>query len=61
MMKFQPTTLERAFELAKTGEYQGVGDISKQLKSEGYSLSQLEGDSLRRQLRSICEEAQKQA
>ena len=57
-MKFQPTTLERAFELARTGDYQRVADISKQLRSEGYDLSQLEGDGLRKQLRLICMKAQ---
>ena len=46
--------LERAFALARTGDYSGVAEIRAQLKVEGYSLSQLEGRSLSRQLRDLC-------
>lgn len=56
-MTCRPTTLERAFELAKSGEHQGVADISKQLRSEGYTLHQIEGVSLRKQLRLLCQKA----
>lgn len=48
------TTLERAFELARTGDYLGIAEIRAQLKAEGYSLGQLEGPSLMRQLRELC-------
>jgi hypothetical protein len=51
--------LERAFELARTGEYSNLGDLSKQLRSEGFNLAQLEGDSLKRQLRAICAAARR--
>lgn len=60
-MQFQPTALERAFELARSGDYAGVSEIGKQLKVEGYGLGQLEGDSLRKQLRRLCEAAQRKA
>lgn len=58
-MRFQPTAIERAFELARTGRYAGVSEIGKRLKVEGYSLGQLEGNSLRKQLRQLCEDAQR--
>ncbi len=53
-MTDRPTTLERAFELARTGEYARVSDIRAQLKTEGYTLHQLEGPTLVRQLRDLC-------
>ena len=46
--------LERAFTLARSGEYAGVAEIRAQLKTEGYALHQLEGPSLMRQLRDLC-------
>ena len=48
------TPLERAFDLARSGEYTGMGDIKVQLKAEGYQTAQLEGPSLSKQLRTIC-------
>jgi hypothetical protein len=56
-MAISPTPLERAFALARTGEYAGVAEIKAQLKAEGYSTAQLEGPSLLRQLRLICSDA----
>jgi hypothetical protein len=53
----RPTTLERAFELARTGEYGGIDEIRDVLQAEGYTLSQLDGPSLRNQLRKLCVEA----
>jgi hypothetical protein len=53
-MTSRPTTLERAFELARTGDYLGIAEIRAQLKAEGYSLGQLEGPSLMRQIRELC-------
>ena len=53
-MNFRPTTLERAFALAKTGEYDGVNDLKIQLKAEGYAVQQVEGRTLIRQLRDLC-------
>jgi hypothetical protein len=53
-MTSRPTTLERGFELARSGAYPGIAEIGAQLKAEGYSAGQLEGPSLVRQLRGIC-------
>jgi hypothetical protein len=53
-MTFQPTTLERAFELARTGKCSGIVEIRTQLRAEGYGLGQLEGPILMRQLQEIC-------
>jgi len=56
---FRPTTLERAFELARTGDYAGIGEIREALSAEGYALSQLDGPSLQKQLRELCANARK--
>jgi hypothetical protein len=56
-MSFRPTPLERAFDLAKSGEYAGVPEIRAKLHSEGYATSQLEGPALLRQLRTLCQAA----
>lgn len=53
-MTFRPTTLERAFELARSGLYAGVPELRKQLKDEGYAMSQVEGPLLTKQLRDLC-------
>ena len=55
------TALERAFELAKSGKCDGVSDIKKMLKSEGYSLSQIEGGTLRKQLSALIKAAKADA
>jgi hypothetical protein len=59
-MTFRPTTLERAFELARTGEYAGVAEITKQLRAEGFATSQLTGATLLRQLRGLCQTAREE-
>ena len=50
------TTLERAFELAKTGDFHRFSDLKTRLLAEGYAdaASQLYGPSLRRQLTALC-------
>jgi hypothetical protein len=53
-MTSRPTVLERAFALARTGNYPGLSELRAQLKAEGYSILQLEGPSLLRQLRELC-------
>jgi hypothetical protein len=45
------TLLERAFELAATGQYRTVAEIRYRLKWEGYPEGQLTGPSLTKQLR----------
>lgn len=51
------TTLERAFQLAKSGGCRSVSDIKKRLQAEGYAVSQVEGSALRKQLMAIIKEA----
>lgn len=59
MMQFRPTAIERAFQLARAGDHPSVSDILKQLKAEGLSVAQIEGESLRRQLRELCKASAK--
>jgi len=58
-MAQRPTTLERAFELARTGEYAGISDIRARLIEEGFAnaAGQLYGRSLVSQLKKICAES----
>jgi hypothetical protein len=56
-MPFRPTTLERAFSLARSGEYASLTEIRAQLNAEGYAAGQLEGPQLLKQLRTLCENA----
>ena len=51
------TTIERAFELAKSGKYTSVAEIKQKLQNEGYSLVQLEGRELAKQLRELIKGA----
>jgi hypothetical protein len=53
------TALERAFELARSGKCRNLIDVNLQLKSEGYSIQQLEGPLLKTQLRHLIEVATK--
>ena len=51
-MQNQPTTIERAFELAQSGRFPTVTLIRKQLRLEGYQeKSHLQGRALYSQLR----------
>ena len=54
----RPTALERAFALADTGHFLSGSEIKLQLKSEGYSIAQITGPALLRQIRAICISAQ---
>jgi hypothetical protein len=60
-MSHRPTPLERAFELARTGEYASVGEIKLQLSKEGLAHGQIEGPVLVRQLRDLCNAARDKA
>jgi hypothetical protein len=51
------TSLERAFELAKSGRFTSIGEIKQQLKTEGFSLAQLVGPSLMKQLGALIHTA----
>lgn len=58
-MALRPTTLERAFELARSGDHTGLETLRRQLVAEGYhdARAQVSGRSLRVQLMRICTEA----
>ncbi len=53
------TTVERAFELARSGECVGVDDVRRVLKRERHDAvdAHLAGPSLTKRLRALCEEA----
>lgn len=53
-MTFRPTALERAFQLAQSGEHTGMAGIREALRAEGYSIHQVTGGTLSRQLRALC-------
>lgn len=56
-----PTTLERAFELARSGTCADVGEIRLTLKRERFDQieAHLAGPSINRQLRALCQEAKR--
>jgi hypothetical protein len=58
-----PTTLERAFALARSGRCASVQDIRLTLKHERFDQveAHLAGPSLGRQLRALCDEARRAA
>jgi len=51
------TALERAFQLARSGQVSGLSEIVEALGGEGYSANQIEGPSLRRQLTGLIDTA----
>jgi hypothetical protein len=56
-MDYNVTALERAFQLAKSGECASVGELRKRLKEEGYSVQKIVGRSLSRQLEALIKAA----
>ena len=54
-MDTRKTALERAFELASSGKCLNVTDIALRLKGEGYSIEQIEGPMLKKQLYALIE------
>jgi hypothetical protein len=58
-MTHRPTTLERAYELARTGDFNQPSEIQSRLKEEGYidAEAQMIGPILRRDLRFLCQTA----
>jgi hypothetical protein len=52
-------TVERAFELARSGECAGIDELQRRLNREGYSLaaSHLSAPTLRKQLIALIKEA----
>ena len=61
-MRDSPSTLERAFELARSGECASTSEIRQRLKRERYDSvdAHLQGPSITRQLRLLCEAARRQ-
>jgi hypothetical protein len=52
-MMIGKTTLERAFELAKSGKVASISELRQQLHAERYDTSQINGPALGRQLRGM--------
>lgn len=59
-MKPNVTPLERAFQLARSGDVATVQEILRALHMEGYSGAQIEGGLLLKQLRALMKEAAKE-
>jgi hypothetical protein len=51
------SVIERAFQLARTGQYVTVEDVKKKLRAEGYSVATITGPTLLRQLRELIKAA----
>ena len=56
-MENNSTPLERAFELAKSGQFANVSDIKKHLGQEGLSSDQVTGRTLMNQLKELIRTA----
>jgi hypothetical protein len=58
MSNLRPTTLERAYELARSGRCRTVSEIKQALSSEGFERVQdsLYGQTLTSALRKLCQE-----
>jgi hypothetical protein len=57
-MNERPTALERAFQLARSGRPKSIDDIKRALANEHYSSGQITGNTLRKQLLTLIQEAQ---
>ena len=53
----RPTTLERAFDLARTGKFASIEQIKQRLRAEGYDINQIIGPYLKRQLRQTIDDS----
>lgn len=47
------TTMERAFQLAEAGTCPSITELKRRLTAEAYAADQIEGRSLKRQLRTL--------
>jgi hypothetical protein len=56
-MNSRMSTLERAFQLAKSGSASNIRAIRSMLRKEGYECRQIEGGSLLKQLRAMIDAA----
>jgi hypothetical protein len=54
-----PTILERAFELARTGNFTTTSELREALQAEGFDPKRLQGPSLQKQRRQVCADAKK--
>jgi hypothetical protein len=54
------SAIERAFQLAKSGSCETVEIIKRQLRTEGYGITQITGSALLRQLRTLIKAARKE-
>lgn len=57
-MEANKSPLERAFELARSGQFVTLSSLVQRLSWEGYSATQIEGPQLRKQLNPIIQAAQ---
>lgn len=59
MTTYRVPTVERAYQLARSGEYTNVAELKAKLKAESYgdADAQLAGPFIRRQLTKLCNEA----
>jgi hypothetical protein len=55
-MDIRKTSLQRAFELARSGKCASVHEIIVRLKAEKYDVSQIEGPALKKQLLQLIED-----
>jgi hypothetical protein len=53
------TTMERAFDLARSGRFISLSEVMTSLNREGYSASQIEGPLLKRQLADLIKAARR--
>jgi hypothetical protein len=58
-MNHRLTTVERAYQLAESGEFANVGEIKRRLTTEGYSdvQGQLYGSTITSALKKLCDKA----
>lgn len=56
MATHERTALERAFEIARSGQCRTTADIQKRLKQEGYATNTVIGPTLMKQLRALIDE-----
>ncbi len=56
-MQAGKSTLERAFELARSGQYTTLSQLKHAVVAEGYDRKQLEGGALGRQLSALIKSA----
>jgi hypothetical protein len=52
-MDHNVTALERAFQIAKSGDCKSVAELKKQLRKERYSIDKITGRTLCRQLEAL--------